>query len=130
MDRIDIARVGKKIAISLRREVGQLARVRYITPEDALGLGMLLTSESADQALNFNVSAGVSLQIETPPYDRVWLSFDGRDGGSRLVACVEGAVIRKVGRCLHRICRTVLNSRRSKPKTHSYPVSYCYLDNA
>lgn len=130
MDRIEIARSGNKVAVAICRSSGRFPRVRYIRPEDAFSMGLLLVSEPIEEAVNLDASAGVSIQIENRPYDRAWLSIDETDGGPKLVACLEGGVIRKVGRCLDRISRPLMSACRSRARANSFLVSYCYLEEA
>lgn len=125
MDRVTLELVGNEIAITLRREVGQVARVRRIGTNDAFAMSLLLAAEPADQALNFETNAGVRLQIENRPYDRAWLFLDDRQGGQTLVACLEGEVIRQVGKALHHLHSI---SPSLADERNAFAISYCYLD--
>jgi len=128
MNLIEMKLAGDRIAITLSRDVGHWTRNRHISPRDAFALSLLLTSEAQDQALNFEVDAGISLQIENRPYDRAWLGIDDRYGGRKLIACLEGELIRKVGQCLRNLYIAANGVSSMKDTAHSFPITHCYLD--
>ncbi|WP_230769707.1 hypothetical protein [Sphingomonas sp. Leaf4] len=128
MDIIEMKLAGERIAITLYRAVGSWTKTRHISAGEAFALSLLLTSEAQEQALNFEVDAGVSLQIENRPYDRAWLGIDDRYGGRKLVACLEGDLIREVGRCLRSLHITANNPSSPQSMTRTFRVEHCYLD--
>lgn len=128
MDIIEMKLVGGRIAITLHRAVGSWTKTRHISAGDAFALSLLLTSEAQEQAMNFEVDAGVSLQIENRPYDRAWLGIDDRYGGRKLVACLEGDLIREVGQCLRSLFIDANGSSSGRGETRSFRVGHSYLD--
>lgn len=128
MDWIELELVGDKIAITLRREVGHRAKVRQISAADALAMSLLLLGEPATTAVNFEGSSGVTLQIMNWPYNEAWLGIDGRYGGGKLVACLEGRLIRKIGKCLHRLYNAAQKASPRRRPARAFPIDQCYLD--
>lgn len=128
MDRIELELIDGEIAITIEGGGENMLRVRRITARDALVLGLLLTSETPELALNIAVRNGVTLQIENWPYTRAWLGIDDGEGG-RIVACLEDGMIRQIGQCLHGLYLTVNGSPMASGAVHILPISYCYLDD-
>jgi hypothetical protein len=130
MDIVEMKLVGERIAITLHRSIGSWTKTRHISAGDAFTLSLLLTSEAQEQeqAMNFEIDAGVSLQIENRPYDRAWLGIDDRYGGRKLVACLEGDLIREVGQCLRSLYIDANGSSSGRGATRSFRVGHCYLD--
>lgn len=127
MDRIELELIDGKIAITLRRMVGNLARVRHLTSREGIKLSRLLQRKRRPVTLNFEVGDAITLQIENRPHNRAWLGVEGHHGG-RLVACLEGDLIREIGQCLHdlSIAAPVSTCGRGKPSVFS--IENCYLD--
>lgn len=133
MNIIEMKIVGESIAITFQPEIEAWTATRHITAQDAYNLGLLLTGGTFPFALNFEVEAGVALQIENDPYDRAWLSILNRDGyeACDLVACIESDTIREIGSGLihlHEIVDGTI-SRRSKRPTYHLEVEHFYLDD-
>ena len=128
MDWIKLELAGDQIAITMQREVGHLSKVRHIRAQEALTLSLLLTGPAPEMAVNIDVSNGMAFQIENRPHERAWLEIDGRYGGGKLVACLEGPVIRKIGQSLHRLYIAAGSSSPTQDAAQSFPISYCYLE--
>jgi hypothetical protein len=128
MNTITLELVGEHVMLTLSREVGQLIKVRRIAKPKAFAMSLLLLSDPHDEALNYEVDAGISLQIENVPYDRAWLMIDDRRGGTKLAACLEGDLIRDVGQSLLQISLAQINFSSALMKCRTFRVGHCYLE--
>lgn len=129
LDRIELELVDDEIAITLRRQIGNLAVVRRISAQEALTLSRLFNRKPGDQVMNFEIGAWGTLQVENRPYDRIWLGITSQHRDSVLVACLEGDLIREVSQCLRHLnaaARDGALPMQSVP--HIFPVAVCYLD--
>lgn len=127
MDTIKIDHEGTRIVLSFRREVGDIRKVRCLSADQALGLGLLMTADAPEEAIiNFDVTAELSLQVINAPYQIVYLSVRDLRRDRTLVVCIEGKAIRQVGRQL------LLLGQGANTGGPSFirQVSHCYLEDA
>ena len=121
MDTIKIETVGEKTLINFRREVGDIRKVRYLSKRQTTALGVLMTAEAPEQAINFDINSQFGIQIINAPYAEAFLSFLDPRGGRSLIAFFEGKAIQDIG---HRLLSTRqdLSSRNCliRHATHSY----------
>ena len=131
MDAIRIELEGDRIVLNFRREVGDIRKVRYLTGEEALALGLLMTADAPEQAIiNFDVTVELSLQVINAPYQIVWLSVRDMRGDRTLVVNIEGKTIGRVGQYLLRLERIITGTKAEKVRPLVCPVSRCYLEDA
>lgn len=128
MNTIALSRVGGDVNITLCREVGQWTKAQRITASKAFIMGMLLSSEAQEEAVRFQVASGIILTIENIPYDRAWLTMNCCRGGRKLVACLEGDVIRNVGVSLQQMSSAGVSLSLALMKSRSFRVGHCYLE--
>lgn len=128
MNTIELARVGDGVIITLRREVGQMTMTRRIATAKALAMSILLTSKAKKAAVNYEVEAGLNLQIENAPFECAWLSMDGRSGERRLVVGLEGDTIPHVGRFLHQLSLVGESLPSDLIEARTFRVGNCYLE--
>lgn len=125
---VELELIDDKIAITFRSKV-ELAATRHIGLTDAVELScLLLRSGNLKSTTNIEVP-GMALQVENSRTHRAWLTIN-RDGDSDLVACIEGSVVRDIGRRLHDHYLRAKGEIDNGPDRSIYvrPVSYCYLD--
>ena len=131
-NQIELALVSNKIAITLWSEDGHCVRTRRISLKNAADLSLLLDGGAFPWALNFEVDAGVTLQIENLPYERAWIciSEEPPNTGRDLNASVEGVDLTGLGRLLDVL---LVAASRSSAMTNNVvyvrPVEHCYLDD-
>ena len=132
MDTIKLEAVGERVRVTCRREVGDIAKVRWLSGHEAVALGLLLASKTtAHYAINLDINAEVSVQIINAPYDEIWLTIRDLRGTRSLVVGIEGKTIREIGRRLLRLGNATLDSvahRRFKPWVR--PVWHSYFEEA
>jgi hypothetical protein len=128
MNTIELARVGDDVTITLRREVGQLTRARRMATPKALAMSLLLTSKAQEVAVNYKIDLGIGLQIINAPYDCAWLFMDDCRDGTKLVACLEGDVIRHIGQRLRQLSLAGKHSSSNPIKPRTFRVGNCYLE--
>lgn len=125
---VELELIGDKIAITFRAAI-ELAATRHISLLDAVELScLLLRSGNLKSTTNIMVP-GMALQVENSRTHRAWLTTS-RDGESDLIACIEGSVVRDIGRRLH---DHYLRAKGELGDPHDRsiyvrPVTYCYTD--
>lgn len=130
MDTIRIDHEGARVVLNFRREVGDIRKVRCLSANEAVGLGLLMSADPPEfAAINFDVTAELSLQVINAPYQEVFLYVGDPRGDRTLVVCIEGKAIRQIGRRLLRIGQTITQSKSKQAKTFVYPISHCYLED-
>ena len=126
---VRIEQDGERIILTFRREVGHVGRVRVLSRQEALALGLLLTAPAAEVAINLDVTAELSVQIINAPYEEAWLVVRDPRGGHSLIVGMAGERVKGVGRQLQFLgCK----SRESRPLGgHEFvrSVSDCYLED-
>lgn len=126
MDTIRIEAADDEIVLNFRREVGDIRKVRHLTKGKAIALGLLMTAEAAEEAVNFDANPDLSLQIINAPYEVAFLSLRDPRGSQILVVCIEDELIAEIGR---RLLLLGQGATTAAP-TFVRPVSYCYLEDA
>lgn len=132
MDTIKIEAMGARIGITCRREVGDIAKVRWLSGHEAVALGLLLASKAPEcHALNVDVNPEVSVQIINAPYEEAWLSVRDLRGERTLAVGIRGKIIKQIGRHLLRLSNAALGSPTNKPtKPFVRRVWQSYLEEA
>ncbi|MEZ5681499.1 MAG: hypothetical protein R3E14_09420 [Erythrobacter sp.] len=131
MDTIKIEQADTRIAVSFRREVGDIRKVRYLSADEAVGLGLLMTAAPPEKAiLDFVVNPELSLQVINAPYEHVYLSVRDLHGGRTLVVSMTGSTIKLVGRRLLRLGRRIIDSKVMNVGPMVRPLAHCYLEDA
>lgn len=129
IDTIKLERAGERIVLSFRREVGDIRKVRYLRREEATTLGLLMAADPPEHAINLDVTSDLSVQIINAPYTTAFLMLPDPRGGRTFIACVEGKVVREIGKRLLR-----LGQASSRSTTTGRPfvrrLSHCYLEDA
>ena len=97
MDIIRIETADEKIVFNFRREVGDIRKVRQLTKGEAIVLGLLMTAEAAEQAVNFDANPELSLQIINAPYEEAFLSVLDPCRSQTLVICIQGGLVAEIG---------------------------------
>lgn len=126
MDTIRIETADEKIVLNFRREVGDIRKIRHLTKGEAIALGLLMTAQAAEQAVNFDANPELSLQVINAPYQEAFLSVLDPHCGRTLIICIQGGLVAEIG--LH----LLLLGRDGTEGVPAFvrQVSYCYLEGA
>jgi hypothetical protein len=125
---VELELIGDKIAITFRSKI-EFAATRHISLLDAVELSCLLLRSGNLKSTTNIATSGVALQVENSRTHRAWLTMS-QDGEADRVACIEGSVVRDIGRRLHDHYLRA-KAEISDPHDRSIyvrPVTYCYTD--
>lgn len=130
MDCVMIQHRGRRIAVSFHRTVGDIRKLRYLSRQEALACGVLMSGGAPIKAIDLEVGSGLTLQIINAPYNEAFFSVLDPAGGRTLVVRLNDNTITSMGKKLVELGTSVLEPSSSNDQAFHFAVSDSYLDEA
>lgn len=94
--RLELELVGNDVVITFQSGTDGTRHTQRITAQDAFNIALVIGDERPEEAINFEISSGVAVQIENRPYELAWITMPMDDGNNLLIQ-IERQVIDDLG---------------------------------